>query len=302
MQALKVQSEIKAYAECNRDKPGQIITDKLSTQPKEVIVAASPIRLLEQIVRRATKGTTPKYPSTIRDIPVLLPGEFATNVIYDNELPESRILIVCPLMAVSVYSWFMDDTHSTSPSQFQQLFVIDVSLGDSCVSPVYALLPSKHQTIYEAMLTALLGVCLQRGIRPNPERILADYEVAIHNAVRTVFTHNIHIQGCCYHRTQATCGKVQSEGLQSDYNNDDEVRTFCAKLDGLAVLPPNDVKDDMAVLREQAPDQLQCLVEYFGSNYVNGTFRAVMSASGHMRFRRSAPRSPSTLECTQCHH
>ena len=86
--------------------------------------------------------------------------------------------------------------------------------------------------------------------------------------------------------------RFQSEGLQSDFNNDDEVRTFCAKLDDLAILPSNDVIDGMAVFREQAPQQLQCLVEYFDSNCVNGSFRAVMSASGHMRFRRLSPRFP----------
>lgn len=36
MQALKVRSEIKASAEANHGKPGQIVTDKLSLQPTEV--------------------------------------------------------------------------------------------------------------------------------------------------------------------------------------------------------------------------------------------------------------------------
>lgn len=36
MQALIVRSEIKASAEANRGKPGQIVTDKLSLQPTEV--------------------------------------------------------------------------------------------------------------------------------------------------------------------------------------------------------------------------------------------------------------------------
>ena len=35
--ALKVKSEIKATVQANRGKPGQIITDKLATVPKEVM-------------------------------------------------------------------------------------------------------------------------------------------------------------------------------------------------------------------------------------------------------------------------
>ena len=36
-EALKVRADIKASALANRGQPGQIITDKLSLQPKEVI-------------------------------------------------------------------------------------------------------------------------------------------------------------------------------------------------------------------------------------------------------------------------
>ncbi|XP_060552384.1 uncharacterized protein LOC132713725 [Ruditapes philippinarum] len=171
MQALKVRSEIKASAEANRGKPGQIVTDKLSLQPTEVI-AASSVKSLKQTVRRAKRGTAPKNPSTIRDVPVPFPIEFASNVIYDNESPDNRILIFATndglRLLDSASRWFMDGTHSTAPSQFQQLFVIRVPLGESCVSVVYALLPSKQQLVYEEMLTALLDACLQRGIRPNP--------------------------------------------------------------------------------------------------------------------------------------
>ena len=73
------------------------------------------------------------------------------------------------------------------------------------------------------------------------------------------------------------------------------MKSFCAKLDGLAFLPPNDVKDGMAIIREQATEELLCLVEYFDSNYVNGVLRAVVAANGHMRFRRSAPRFPPDI-------
>ena len=71
-----------------------------------------------------------------------------------------------------------------------------VPLGDNCASAVYTLLPSKQQDVYEEMMTALLDICLSRDIRPNPIHIVADYEMAIHNAVRSVFHSCIHIQVC----------------------------------------------------------------------------------------------------------
>ncbi|XP_060554674.1 uncharacterized protein LOC132715655 [Ruditapes philippinarum] len=107
----------------------------------------------------------------------------------------------------------MDGTHSTAPQQFGQLFCIRVPLSDSHVSVVYALLPGKQQSHYEECFTAILDVCLQKDIRPNPATIVADYEIAIHNAVRSVIGSSIHIQGCFYHLTQATWRHIQSEGF-----------------------------------------------------------------------------------------
>lgn len=37
--AMKVKAEIKSAADANRGKPGQIVTDKLATVPKEVLLA-----------------------------------------------------------------------------------------------------------------------------------------------------------------------------------------------------------------------------------------------------------------------
>lgn len=121
-------------------------------------------------------------------------------------------------------TWFMDGTHSTSPAQFQQLFCVRVPLGNSHVSAVYAPLPSKLQSTYEECLTAILDSCLHSDLRPNPNTVEIDYEVAIHNPVRSVVSPNIHIQGCFYHLTQSTWRHVQSEGLQALYTDDEETR------------------------------------------------------------------------------
>jgi len=83
--------------------------------------------------------------------------------------------------------------------------------------------------------------------------------------------------------------------VQCDYNNDDDVRTFFGKLDGLAFLPPDDVKEGMAMLMQQVPENLLGLVDYFDINYVNGPFRSVVTANENIRFRRSSPSFPTRL-------
>lgn len=169
----------------------------------QVAVAAGSLASLKRTVRRAKKGNTPAEPATIRDIPVPLPIDYNTHhdetfLVYDNEESQNRVLMFATNDGLdqlnNADTWFMDGTHSTAPKQFQQLFVIRVPLGESCVSVMYALLPSKQQSMYEEVLTALLDICLQRDIRPNLRRVVADYEMAIHNAVTAVLDPNIHIQ------------------------------------------------------------------------------------------------------------
>jgi len=45
-------------------------------------------------------------------------------------------------------------------------------------------------------------------------QIVVDYEMAIHNAIKSVISPDISIQGCFYHLTQATWRRIQADGLQ----------------------------------------------------------------------------------------
>jgi len=65
-------------------------------------------------------------------------------------------------------------------------------------------------------------------------------------------------------------------------------------LDGLAFLPLHLVGDGMRHLRDNVPDELETVVDYFDSNYVSGPFRAVLS-EGRLRFRRTPPRFPPNV-------
>ena len=120
------------------------------------------------------------------------------NLIYDNHSSDKRVLVFASEDGLNLLgstdTWFIDGTFSTAPSQFQQIFCIRAAIGNTHVSVAYALLPSKTQHIYEECLTAILDACLQRDIRPSPNTVVTDYEIAIHNAVKAAISTNIHIQ------------------------------------------------------------------------------------------------------------
>ena len=79
---------------------------------------------------------------------------------------------------------------------------------------------------------------------------------------------------CCvsyyyyYHLTQATWRKVAGEGLTDRYHAEEEVRLFCGKLDGLALLPPEDIAMGLASLEKDAPEYLRAVLTYFDETYV----------------------------------
>ena len=113
----------------------------------------------------------------------------------------------------------MDGTFSTAPKQFQQLFIIRV-LEEKCpITCVYALLPSKDQSTYEETFRAILNTCNEHNLVPSPVSITCDFEVAIHNAIHTMFGAGVRIQGCFYHLTQSTWRRVQQEGLSVRYKD-----------------------------------------------------------------------------------
>jgi len=130
-----------------------------------------------------------------------------------------RVFVFSSEIGLSLLSeanmWLVDGTHLTAPKHFTQLFVVCVPLGNTHVSAVYALLLSKTRSVYEEFLTAVLDVCHSRNLRPDPTTVVADFEIGIHNTVRSVLRQDIPIQGCFNHLTQSTWRRLQADPLRS---------------------------------------------------------------------------------------
>lgn len=259
---------------------------------------------LKRTVRRAKRSKIPSEPQSASDIPHPLPDEYRCTgedlssqfLIYDNGTNSDRMLVFASDIGLKVLAesdtWYMDGTYDTCPKQFNQLYVIRVPVGENFITAAYGLLPSKTQTVYEELFSSVLDACLLKNLRPNPTRIVVDFEIAVHNALKTVLGVGIEIQGCFYHLTQSTWRKIQSEGLQAEYLANEELRHFCGQIDGLAFLPVDHVVRGITHLRANVPDSLIPIVDYFDSVYVSGTYRSVRGENGLLRFRRTPPRFP----------
>jgi len=165
---------------------------------------------LKRSVRRKKRGNVPAEPAQVERIPHPLPSQYMTTspdaqetfLVYDNGSLDARMLVFASDSGLQLLgaseTWFCDGTHSSAPAQFAQLFCVRVPMGNSHVTAAYALLPGKQQSTYEELFTALLDSCLQRDIRPNVTVVVCDYEIAIHNAVRTTLCSQIRVQ--VYHK------------------------------------------------------------------------------------------------------
>ena len=79
------------------------------------------------------------------------------------------------------------------------------------------------------------------------------------------------------------------------YRENDDVKCFCGMFDGLAFLPICDVVSGIEYLRENAPDELESLIDYFGSTCIYSQFRRIQLPTQSdgtvlpIRMRRSPP-------------
>ena len=104
-------------------------------------------------------------------------------------------------------------------------------------------------------------------------------------------TVHVRTQGCFYYLMQVTWRKIQSLGLTTHYRTDEDVQHFIGMLDGLA-------------LRDNIPEGLDPLVDYFDQTYVTGPFRRIqqppISDGTHPHVSHPSNVQTFPVECTWC--
>ncbi|XP_052814261.1 uncharacterized protein LOC128241379 [Mya arenaria] len=90
---LKVRKEIQLSVQANRGWPGQIIADKMASQPVEVRVAAGTTETIKRGIRRKRAGDAPNNPEKLDAIPSPLPESYTRQLVYDNDSGSDRVLV-----------------------------------------------------------------------------------------------------------------------------------------------------------------------------------------------------------------
>ena len=125
----------------------------------------------------------------------------------------------------------MDGTFLICPALFHQFFVILARRNDYVLPIFYCLLPNKTENTHRRTFTLI------RTIWPtlNPDSISVDFELAIHNAIRTVFPES-HIRGCFFHLFQNLKKHLAFENLLT-HNTNPEFAFHSRMIVSLAFVP-----------------------------------------------------------------
>lgn len=159
---------------------------------------------------------------------------------------------------------YMDGTFKIVPELFFQLYTIHaLGPGGFFVPCLYALLPNKSREMYNRLFNQM------KTLRPNmmPRTIMIDFERATLQAVTDAFP-TATVNGCFYHLRQNILRKIQSEGLQVQYQTNRDVELQARMIAAIAFVPLANVENAFESLQDTALNELEPIFNYFEDTYI----------------------------------
>ncbi|CAF3509552.1 unnamed protein product [Rotaria sp. Silwood2] len=165
---------------------------------------------------------------------------------------------------------FVDDTFSTAPNGFDQVFLIhDQQLGQTGVPVVFCLLSNRRTTTYIELFQRFKHEAKVLGEQFQPKYVVSDFEGAIIAAVQHELL-NVSHTGCLFHFVQSINRKIISLGLGTAYAQDATIREQCKQLMALILMPIEEIEGQFKRIREISSTALDDLFIYFERQWING--------------------------------
>lgn len=263
------------------EKPSKVIHSVLRDNPAQLsTLTVKDIHYIRNTIYTTRRKTLPVLPknrtgaiASIRTMTIKTIKD--ENFVFITDDIEEIIVFSCltniTLLCKSS-KLYVDGTFSYCPDHFLQLFTLHILENGYYIPLAFCLLPNKKECSYKNLFKLLQIKCFSLGLNLNPEIIVADFEIAIHNAIRTVFP-NSTIVGCRFHLAQSWFRKIQNLGLVPDYRNENsEIGKWLRYIFGLPFLNPSEVGDCFAFdLSEIQPEnqRLQLFADYLVDNYIS---------------------------------
>ena len=209
-----------------------LVAQTLQNVPQAAIGEVGNLRTLKRSVQRQKASVRPAEPQSLAAINILPPWTTTGGtqpqgfLIFDSGPQDPRRILVFATdsqlrQLCNSPEWYADGNFKMAPNIYMQLYVLRALLDDGAVSCVYAFLAGKTEGDYGNMLQAIAQRCVFLGIVMAPTRVMIDFELAMHNAVRNQLGVNVSIKGGFFHLCQSTWRQVPDLGLVALYQNND---------------------------------------------------------------------------------
>ena len=268
---LEVKAGIKQKAVQTQDSSHHISAEGVLSISDMTSVKLPKMNSLKRTIqrKRSITNSIPVQPQSLEELQI--PIEFqrtAKNdvfLLYDSGPELRRILIFGTQRNVEMlklaHIWLADGTFKTAPILFEQVYVIHALRGGPEPLRDGHLLPSLFVLLTNQQLCPLA----------QPTHMLMDFEKAAINSFLHYWPHTV-VKGCFFHLTQNIFRKVQSEGLQNEYQQNPDFALQVKLLPALAFAPPFDVQTLFPVVVQNLPMPVtEGLVLYFERTYIGRT-------------------------------
>jgi hypothetical protein len=289
VEALLIRHNILHRAQASLDAPRQIIGNEVAQVREEVAQALPTYNALSLGIRRKRKAyDLPGNPASVADLQ--LPQHLTRTLKDENFLlhdtgteDDKRMLMFATNSNLELLRhsnvWFGDGTFKVVPAIFEQLYTIHALVNGEVMPAVYVLMNGKSEEDYNRLFEVLMRQGLQ------PQSFNCDFEKSVHNAVHNCWP-EAEICGCLFHLGQCLWRKIQSSGLVTAYKDNENIRTRTKFLVALAFLPVDKVAEKFALIRDDAPVELDAIYDYWEDAYIGRMRR---------RGRRAQPLFPVSV-------
>ena len=313
----RVRGDMLESAVATNDPPRRILQDHSAGLSQEAAARIGSGTNLKRAVTRKRKREEGHPPLPAAPAAIVLPQQFrhtatgANFLLHDSGQGDNDRLLIFGTDETLQWltdhrHWLGDGTFKVVPELFFQLYTVHVYVGGAAIPCIYALMRSKTQPQYDRLWAAIKA--LKPGL--SPRTILTDFEVASRNSILASFP-GVQLGGCFFHLGQIIWRRLQHEGLQRRYLENNDFKLMVKMLVSLAFLRPEHVVEGFNGLREHAnyTAELDPLYDFFEDNYIGRPLRGrarrdprfpIAQWNAFLRLEDNAPRTNNAVEAWHC--
>ena len=198
----RCRTEMRIHAAASNDPPARIYAEKITGLTDAAKALLPNVDTCKRTISRNRIQEYPAEPASLLNLNILRPwihtlGEQQDEFLFFDNGPQAAHRIIAYATEnnlrrlAAADKWFMDGNFAMAPPQFLQIYVIHVSLGEVTIPLVYAFLENKTEGTYHDLFTAILNRCATYGVRPDPDVVTVDFELAVPRALTAVFGQHV---------------------------------------------------------------------------------------------------------------